>query len=52
MKMAELLLLKIPIHLNHIQLSNSNEWIARPRGFKTFFMLNSAEYEFFSAHNC
>ena len=24
----------------------------RPRGYKTFFMLNSTEHEFFPAHKC
>ena len=24
----------------------------RPRGYKTFFMLNSIEHEIFSAHKC
>ena len=26
--------------------------IVRPRGYKTFFMLNSTEYENFPAHKC
>ena len=29
---------------------DSDEILTRPRGYKTFFMLNSIEHEFFPAH--
>ena len=29
-----------------------NVYIAWPRGYKTFSMLNSAEHEFYPAHKC
>ena len=31
---------------------NLNVLCIRPRGYKTFFMLNSTEHEFFPAHKC
>ena len=32
--------------------SAGSEALIRPRGYKTFFMLNSTEYEIFPAHKC
>ena len=39
-------------HFNGIVIANMCELIARPQGYKTFFMLNSAEYEIYQAHKC
>ena len=39
-----------PLYKHHYALLSGD--LAWPRGYKTFFMLNSAEHEIYPAHKC
>ena len=45
-------LTSIIIHYRFMRGSRQLRWGSRPRGYKTFFMLNSADHEIYPAHKC